>query len=168
MRTAIIVVLGLLLLGAAYYFLIYKPGLTEEGSNGSECDPNNPGFQKDGTSNSDCVATSTTPPVELPFNAGDDVYVPPLRNGYLFIYSYPQDNESTVIGRTTNALNGTSPLGKFVSMAGNGRFVKVALNGKTIEKKVVNPARPDSYSYINQPTAGDYYVLTQFVSNKQF
>lgn len=166
MRIAIIIILALLVLGVAYYFLIYK---SSNDAIGSECDPNKIGFQKDGTPNADCKgSSSTTPPVELPFNAGDDVYIPPLRSSYLYIYSYPQDNSSNEAGRITNALAGANSIGKVVSMAGNGRFVKVAMSGLPIEKKTVNPARPDSFVYGDEKISGEYYVLSEWVRNKPY
>lgn len=102
-----------------------------------------------------------------PFNPGDDVYVVPLRASYMYIYSYPNNNSENEIGRTTNALSGANSIGKYVSMAGNGRYVKVKLNG-IIERKRVNPGRPGSYIYHNERVIGDYFVPADKVQNKPY
>lgn len=50
----IIVAVVLIGVGAAYYFLWYKPGLIPTHDAGTDCDPAKPGFQKNGIANTAC------------------------------------------------------------------------------------------------------------------
>lgn len=168
MKKALIIIGAIAILVIGYYLL--KPKAPELTPNGTDCDPNHIGYQKDGKANSACgtigSGNNTPPPPPPPFNAGDDVYAIPLRASYMYIYSYPQTNSNVEVGRTTNALTGNAPIGKYISMANNNRFVKVSFKDKYIQKKIVTPSRPDSFSYADEKVTGDYFVLAELVRNK--
>lgn len=169
MRNVIIGLVAVGLLVLAYFWLMSDDETPQATGGPDECDPNNIGFQKNGIASAKCMGGNATPTPPAPlFNTGDNIYVPPIRGTYLYLYNYPQDNFISEVGRVTNALVGAGPMGKFVSMAGNGRFVKFSTTGLTIEKKVIPPARPSSYYYNIEPIVGEYYVLAEKVQNKPY
>lgn len=152
MKALIIVLVVLLILGLAYYFLIYKKSDTVTSGAGYNL-------------NTSTGATGTSS--SAPFNPGDDVYVIPLRASYMYLYSYPNNNSANEVGRITNALSGADSIGKFVAMAGNGNFVRVKFNG-IVEKKTENPSRPGSYTYVNTHISGEYFVPAYQVQNTPY
>lgn len=159
----VIVALGLLYLGYKYFVNPSTDGTPCSSTGGTV----NDGVLVNGVCIKNEVTNNTPTDTSGPFNAGDDVYVAPLRAGYMYIYSYPNNNSANEIGRTTNALSGSSSIGKYVSMAGNGRFVRVKFNS-IIERRRENPNRPGAYFYTNEHATGEYFVPSNQVQNKPY
>lgn len=156
----ILVIIGIL--GAIYYFYIYKPSHIVGAS----------GTNTVTSTGSLPVIGSVTPVYPWP-HAGDSVYLNPnapvIAIGYSWqhlsgvpIYSYPDvTNADFLVGLTKHVWSNGKQLGTYVEQASNG-FSKVTLTG------VKAYAYPTNLSNPQTTLTGDYFIRTSYIQKTPY
>lgn len=131
MKGILIFLAVVILIGIAYYFIVYKksaPSAATGIPSGSGTSPHITGIVPTEAGNS-VIGNQIITNQASNFNKGDNVYI---NNSYnsdnVYVYTYPKADGLYLIGDSRHSWWGAQPIGKFVEMAG-ANWAKITVSG---------------------------------------